>query len=304
MKSIIQEFINFSHTEKRGIIVLFSLILIVQSIRIAWPYFDTEMQEFSPEEMQLASKWMQQMEQIKKAEINEQRKSKFKTLPACFPFNPNKTSNEEWMKLGFSEKETSSILKFRNKGGKFVYKEDLKKLYCIDESRYNQLENCISLPKKTESNENKNFTFSNKKAGTNQALRITLLEINSADTLDLLALRGVGKYWAKKIWFFKERLGGIYSEEQLYEIKGMNDTMFYNIQSQIKIDTNLITKIPINSCSSEALQKHPYCWYGIGKAIANYRSKHGAFQSLSEIKNIYAVKPEIFEKLQHYLILK
>jgi DNA uptake protein ComE-like DNA-binding protein len=304
MKSIIQEFINFSHTEKRGIIVLFSLILIVQSIRIAWPYFDTEMQEFSPEEMQLASKWMQQMEQIKKAEINEQRKSKFKTLPACFPFNPNKTSNEEWMKLGFTEKETGSILKFRNKGGKFVYKEDLKKLYCIDESRYNQLENCISLPKKTESNENTNFPFSNKKAGTKQALRITLLEINSADTLDLLALRGVGKYWAKKIWFFKERLGGIYSEEQLYEIKGMNDTMFYNIQSQIKIDTNLITKIPVNSCSSEALQKHPYCWYGIGKAIANYRSKHGAFQSLSEIKNIYAVKPEIFEKLQHYLILK
>lgn len=304
MKSIIQEFLNFSHTEKRGIIVLFSLILIVQSIRIAWPYFDTEMQEFSSEEMQLASKWMQQMEQIKKAEINEQRKSKFKTLPACFPFNPNKTSNEEWMKLGFNEKETGSIIKFRNKGGKFVYKEDLKKLYCIDESRYNQLESCISLPKKTELNENKNFPFLNKKAGTKQALRITLLEINSADTLDLITLKGVGKYWAKKIWFFKERLGGIYSEEQLYEIKGMNDTMFYNIQSQIKIDTNLITKIPINSCSSEALQKHPYCWYGIGKAIANYRSKHGAFQSLSEIKNIYAVKPEIFEKLRHYLILK
>jgi len=240
---------------------------------------------------------MHQMEQIKKAEINEQRKSKFKTLPACFPFNPNKTSNEEWMKLGFTEKETGSILKFRNKGGKFVYKEDLKKLYCIDESRYNQLENCISLPKKTISN-------GNKKSGAKNAARITLLEINAADTLELLALRGVGKYWAKKIWFFKERLGGIYSEEQLYEIKGMNDTMFYNIQSQIKIDTNLITKIPINSCSSEALQKHPYCWYGIGKAIANYRSKHGAFQSLSEIKNIYAVKPEIFEKLRHYLILK
>lgn len=297
MKSIIQEFLNFSHTEKRGIIVLFSLILIVQSIRIAWPYFDTEMQEFSPEEMQLASKWMQQMEQLKKAEINEQRISKFKTLPACFPFNPNKTSNEEWMKLGFSEKETSSILKFRNKGGKFVYKEDLKKLYCIDESRYNQLENCISLPEKIELNENK-------KSGAKNASRIILLEINAADTLDLLALKGVGKYWAKKIWFFKERLGGIYSEEQLHEIKGMNDSMFYNIQSQIKIDTNLITKIPINSCTIEELQKHPYCWYGVGKIIGNYRSKHGAFQSLSEIKNIYAVKPEIFEKLRHYLILK
>jgi len=244
------------------------------------------------------------MEQLKKAEITEKKNSRFPSFSACFTFNPNTISDKEWMKLGFSEKETGSILKFRNKGGKFVYKEDLKKLYCIDERRYNQLENCISLPKKTELNENKNFPFSNKKAGTKQALRITLLEINAADTLDLIALKGVGKYWAKKIWFFKERLGGIYSEEQLYEIKGMNDTMFYNIQSQIKIDTNLITKIPLNSCSIEELQKHPYCWYGIGKAIGNYRSKHGAFQSLSEIQKIYAVKPEIFEKLRHYLVLK
>ena len=82
-------------------------------------------------------------------------------------------------------------------------------------------------------------------------------------------------------------------------------SVFYNSAfGQIKIDTNLITKIPINTCTIEELQKHPYCWYGVGKIIGNYRSKHGAFQSLSEIKNIYAVKPEIFEKLRHYLILK
>jgi DNA uptake protein ComE-like DNA-binding protein len=304
MKSIIKEFLTYSYTEKRGIVILFSLILLLQGIRISWSYFNKEMQEFSKEEMQIANEWMLQMEQLKKAEINEKKKAKSRTIPACFPFNPNSIDNKEWMKLGFSEKETGSIIKFRNKGGKFLYKEDLKKLYCIDEDRYKQLENCISLPKKTELIDNKKFTFSDKKFGTKQALRITLLEINGADTLDLITLKGVGKYWAKKIWFFKERLGGIYSEEQLYEIKGMNDTMFYNIQSQIKIDTNLITKIPINSCSTEELQKHPYCWYGIGKAIGNYRSKHGPFQSLSEIQKVYAVKPEIFEKLRHYLVLK
>ncbi len=297
MKSIIKEFLSFSNTEKRGILILFSLILVLQGLRIAWPYFDKEMQGFTAEEMRVANTWILQMEQLKKAELNEKKISKFKALTACFPFNPNTINNKEWMKLGFSEKETGSIIKFRNKGGKFVYKEDLKKLYCIDESRYKHLENCISLPKKIESN-------GNKKSGAKNASRINLLEINAADTLDLITLKGVGKYWAKKIWFFKERLGGLYSEEQLHEIKGMNDSMFYNIQSQIKIDTNLITKIPINTCTIEELQKHPYCWYGVGKIIGNYRSKHGAFQSLSEIKNIYAVKPEIFEKLRHYLILK
>lgn len=304
MKSIIKEFLTFSYTEKRGILVLFSLILLVQSIRIALPYFDTEMDKFSNEELQFMGKWMQQMEQLKMAEIQEQKKPKSSVLPACFPFNPNSINTADWMKLGFSEKETSSIQKFKSKGGKFIFKEDIKKLYCINDNKYAQLESCISLPTKEKNAENKTFPNLMFKRETKQVRKITLIEINAADTIDLLALKGVGKYWAKKIWFFKERLGGIYSEEQLHEIKGMNDTMFYNIQSQIRIDTQLIVKIPINTCSAEELQKHPYCWYGIGKAIGNYRSKHGAFKSLVEIQNIYAVKPEIFEKLRHYLVLK
>jgi competence protein ComEA len=304
MKSIIREFLTFSNTEKRGIIILFSLVLVLQGVRTALPYFSNEMGTFSDEELQMANKWLQQMEVLKKAEIEQKRALKKRKLPACFTFNPNSIGQNDWLKLGFSEKETSSIQKFISKGGKFVFKEDLKKLYCVDESIYAQLEQCISLPGKRNHEPIQKSNNINYKTCSKKANKIVLLEFNGADTLELLSLRGVGKYWAKKLWFFKERLGGIYNEEQLYEIKGMNDSIFYNIQSQIKIDTGKIVKIPINTCRIEELQKHPYCWYGIGKAIVNYRSKHGPFESLTEIQKIYAVKPEIFEKLRHYLVLK
>jgi DNA uptake protein ComE-like DNA-binding protein len=298
MKTIIKEFLAFSNTEKRGILVLFSIILILQIIRFAWPYFDKKMHQFSQEELLLANSWMQKMEQLKVQEDLEKNNFKLRTFPTCFSFDPNTLKEKEWIKLGFTEKESKSIIKFRNKGGKFEYKEDLKKLYCINEEVYNQLAKCVVLPERRNSISSNYVNFKSSKK------IIKLIEINAADTIDLLALRGVGKYWAKKIWFFKERLGGIYSEEQLNEIKGMNDSMFYNLQSQIRIDTSLIIKIPLNSCTPEELQKHPYCWYGVGKAIANYRLKHGNFKSLNEIQNIYAVKPEIFEKLRHYFVLK
>src|SRR5699024_9174594 len=56
--------------------------------------------------------------------------------------------NEEgWQKLGFSEKQVSTIIKYRNVvGGSFRSKEQLKKCYAISPEKFAEIEPYILLP--------------------------------------------------------------------------------------------------------------------------------------------------------------
>ena len=71
-----------------------------------------------------------------------------------FDFNPNEINEESWMLLGFSEKQAQSIIKYREKGGYFYKKEDLKRLYVVDDSLYVLLEPYIVLEGKSKPKSN------------------------------------------------------------------------------------------------------------------------------------------------------
>ncbi|MFA7447234.1 MAG: hypothetical protein WCY77_02250 [Weeksellaceae bacterium] len=54
-------------------------------------------------------------------------------------FNPNRLSKEEWMNLGFSDKQASVILNYKNSlGGSFSDAETLSKCYVINEEKFNE----------------------------------------------------------------------------------------------------------------------------------------------------------------------
>ena len=88
---------------------------------------------------------------------------------------------------------------------------------------------------------------------------------------------------------------------QLKEIKGFDDTLIADLSRYLTVDSMRINRIRINTIAPDELQKHPYCWYGVGKSIVNYRSKHGQFRSTDDLRKIYALKPEQIERLSHYL---
>jgi DNA uptake protein ComE-like DNA-binding protein len=76
-------------------------------------------------------------------------------------------------------------------------------------------------------------------------------------------------------------LGGFHSVNQLKEVYGMNDSLFMNLTSQIKLDANSITKIPINVIDFNSLRKHPYFNFQTAQAVVNFRLKHGKFTEQS-----------------------
>ena len=67
---------------------------------------------------------------------------------ARFAFDPNTITGDSLQLLGFSARQAQSILKYRNKGGKFRYKEDFAKLYVVDSAVYAALEGYLLLPRR------------------------------------------------------------------------------------------------------------------------------------------------------------
>jgi hypothetical protein len=64
---------------------------------------------------------------------------------------------QQWQKLGFSEKQASTILKYKDiVGGKFISKEQLKKCYAISEDKF-KMESFIYFPKRVGTLPQKSF---------------------------------------------------------------------------------------------------------------------------------------------------
>lgn len=215
-----------------------------------------------------------------------------------FVFNPNTITQEEALKLGFSKKTSSTLINFRNKGGKFYKPEDLKKLYGFPSSLFEELESYVLIP-----NERKEFrkdTIYPKKTYEKKKYIRELVDLNSADSLAIVYLRGIGPGFTKRILKYRTMLGGFHSVSQLKEVYGMTDSLFLTLSSQIKLDDNLITKIPINAIDFNSLRKHPYFNFQTAQAVINFRLKHGKL-SETTIKELGVFSDEKLRLILPYL---
>ncbi|MCL1821530.1 MAG: helix-hairpin-helix domain-containing protein, partial [Prolixibacteraceae bacterium] len=88
-----------------------------------------------------------------------------------FLFDPNNATDEELRKLGFSEQQLKNLTTYRDKGGKFRKKEDLARIYGIDERFYSELEPWISIAPEE--------TPQSAKAAVDVAKQIAEIEINT-----------------------------------------------------------------------------------------------------------------------------
>ena len=291
MKKFIQSYFAFSHTEVRGLTLLLILLAIVETIRYnydAWfpdtSYLDIQ---FTPFE----NAWIDSVQTADSLDY-ESKRYKSPSEFEGFPFDPNTLPQKDWMRLGFSEKQAAAIVKIRNKGFKFRQKSDLKKLFCVSARKFAELEPFIVLQPES------NAALSTKQLTVKQQPQF---EINAVDSLQLTGLKGIGPYRASKILKRRAQLGGYWSLQQLKEIKGFDDSLITLLNACLTADSTKVRRIKINQVAFEALQMHPYCWYGVGKSIVTYRGKHGAFRSLADLHKIYALKPDQIERLSHYL---
>jgi len=220
-----------------------------------------------------------------------------------FRFDPNTLGKEGWIRLGFSPKQAASILKYRTAGAVFRKPEDIKKLFVVDEARYQELERFIKIEAIDEPVEKnwKKDTFDSKPKWEKEKDKPIVLELNNADSASLVQVKGIGPFFARVIMEYREKLGGYRTKEQVLEVYGMDSAKYARIENQLIVDSTNYVRININEATLKMLVRHPYLNFNQAKAIVNYRKQHGVFTELSELENIHLLKGETYRKIAPYL---
>jgi DNA uptake protein ComE-like DNA-binding protein len=210
-----------------------------------------------------------------------------KKFPEPFPFDPNNTDKENFIKLGFSEKQAESIVKYRDKGAVFKTKQDLKKVFVVSDEIYAHLEAWITLP---------DGDVAELTASEN-----IVVELNTADTTSLKQIKRIGSYLAKRIVEYRQKLGGFYSVEQLLDINIIDKELLSDIAPYLVVDKGKIIKLDLNKSPFKDFTRHPYFEYYVVKAIFEYKDKNGAFSAVNDIRKIPLIYDDLYNKIDPYL---
>ena len=107
----------------------------------------------------------------------------------------------------------------------------------------------------------------------------TQIDVNSADTVELKKIPGIGSGIAGSIVRYRERLGGFYALNQLEEVKHVTPDLL----KWFKLENDSIRKVEINKAGLDKLRAHPYLNFYQAKIIIEHRRTKGAIKSLSQL---------------------
>ncbi len=306
MFSNIRNSFNFNKGERVGILLVIALIIIVLAypycIKISNPGNEAEFALFASEIVQFENSIKHSADsvlQLRKSDFQQMDRAMAENKITPFPFNPNELTKAEWTKMGLKEWQVKVIINYQAKGGKFYKKEDFKRMYCISPSEYDLLEPYIFIPeRKTE------YAISKPDTKPREIKPKILVELNSADSVTLLSLYGIGPSFAKRIIKYRTLLGGFYTKAQLLEVFGFDQEKFNQMEARCEVNPDLIQKININKAKTDELKKHPYFDFYTAKAIVDQRIVLGKYTSLQQLKAIPLIHEELYNKISHYLLIE
>lgn len=212
-----------------------------------------------------------------------------------FSFDPNLTTKEEFIRLGFSEKQSDAIVNYRDKGAAFRTKADFAKVFVVSDAMFKKLEPWITLPEQIAAEETA-------AAAAVQEPEHFLIELNRADTTELKRVKGIGSVLAKRIVEYREKLGGYYAVNQLLEINGIDEERFELIKPFFVVDASLLRKMDLNREEFKSVLKHPYFEYYIVKSIFEQKDKTGSFSSVEQIRENPLIYDDLYRKISPYLM--
>lgn len=111
----------------------------------------------------------------------------------------------------------------------------------------------------------------------------TRVELNTADTVSLKKVPGIGPAFASRIVKYRNLLGGFFSVEQLKEVYGIDENKFQALAPWFTVDTAYLRKVAVNRVSDSSFRKHPYLDYrqiGVLKQLKKQKGKLTGWENL------------------------
>ncbi|MBK7764377.1 MAG: helix-hairpin-helix domain-containing protein [Bacteroidetes bacterium] len=280
MKSSYRDYFLFSRAQQKAILFLLTLIALLTTTYYFLPIFYKPHIQLPDKELQV---WMANIEQ----DSNQRLQANHNLKPAKltpFVFNPNTLSEDGFRKIGLRDKLISTLINYRNKGGKFYNAESLRRIYGLHAEEFAQLEPFIDIP------------------AIEKKQDVLHIELNSADTTELIKLKGIGSKLSQNIVTYRKLLGGFVHLKQLTEVYGISDETLTRITPSLHINKSKIKQINLNEATLYELNAHPYLKGEIARALVDFRKAHNyQIVDLTQIKEIALINEEKYRKIVPYL---
>ena len=290
----VKNLFDFSKRDRNAVITLSALIIIVSAGHFVINFVNLNRPADHSEFEKAMTVWLSQPDSSVPENMD------------AFMFDPNTVSQSQLDSLPFPRKVKRNLLRYREAGGRLLRPGDLKKIYGMNDSIYEALKDYIIIEScsDTPSGEKGNFepgregSHEHQFAGSDNIE--SLIELNSADSIQLVRLRGIGPVFAARIINYRNLLGGFYSKHQLLEVYNFPEETFNEIKRYIITDSAAVKKIRINYAGFAELIRHPYLDRSDVDKIMEFRERYGRFSSIDQIRSLELADSLKTEKIRPY----
>ena len=321
MFKLLFSYFEFSNTERKGILFLIFLLLLLLGLPALYPFLiSTKKQDFADFQADITAfeknieAYRKEEEQAKKRKFANSNFKSRKKYPFSleeksnaavdyFNFDPNRVSKEQLLTLGLSGRTAQSIINYRKKGGVFRTKEDLKKIYTLAEEDYEKLKPYIQL----------DYSHSNKKPTTLKefiASEPFTFDPNTASRADFRNL-GLSERTAKHITNYREKGGVFRTQEDLKKIYTLAEEDYERLMPYIRIESPKKNdsfspsnkarpselNLDINQATVEDFKKLKGIGNSYAKRIVRFRSALGGFINVEQISHVYGLPDSTYQKI-------
>lgn len=269
----------------------------------------------------LVAHYWQHEEVVMDEELVDEMPTVITTGTRLFAFDPNTADSLTLLELGLRPWQIRNMMKYRAKGGRYRQPDDFHKLYGMTDSAFAALKPYIRIDStawvarrdslrqlRHERDSLRHVADSIWRDSIYTARRFhvkkdTIVELNSADTTDLLYIWGIGSYVAKTIVWYRQDLGGYTSPEQIREIpalKGLG-VQFDTIIPHLTAERDSIARLRVNYIGVERLQRHPYLSFTQAKAIYELRRNKFYLKSIDDLRGLNCLTDEDIRRIEPYL---
>ncbi|MFO7368793.1 MAG: helix-hairpin-helix domain-containing protein [Bacteroidales bacterium] len=297
MKDTIKSMLSLSSQERKGVMLLIILIVLVTAVNVWLKTHPPQEKGTESTRLHIELAAFEQQLTLRNDSQSIDSKSgrfEFREVTELFPFDPNQVTADELRKLGMNNRLISTWINYRLHGGRFYEKEDLKKIYGLTEDLYKRLWPYIVIADAPDAVP---------KPSPKKIRTTAPVDLNHADAEALEVLPGIGPVLSKRIIRYRTLLGGFYNIRQLSEVYGLTDSVVVLLQQRVLADTSALVKLNLNEAREYELARHPYIGKYSASGIISYRSQVTRISDLAELKRNGLISEETFEKLKRYLEL-
>ncbi len=316
----LRDFFNINRRQERGMWFLSVLLLVAVLVLYLSSYiFNTPFEPYDADKQARIDslQWVKQYDNPDDRSTAIAKRSNPRSFLKPFVFYPNTVSEEALAEMNLPKRLVKQWINYRRKGGKFATAKDVSRLYAMDSAtfavlkpymRFATISNAKSNSKNTKANSQKRPKKAKEDQITKQAATVVtakplLIGINTADSVTLLQVKGIGPYYAGAIVKYRKRLGGYVDLTQLMELYKMDEKRYTLWCASLYLDSLSVKQLSVNTATFKELLKHPYIDYNTTKYIINQRQKLGRFAALYQLKDDQMMPDSLYRKLLPYICL-